>query len=132
MALGDRLADCPALHPLSHAALRIADERSGGVGIWLGLPARPRLPGAAATAAAGSAPALTSIRSCERRSAYMYGRPRRPRVSQSQMAMRDVYRFATRNVASPPFSRRTPRLFFPVARCDHGCGTTNRFTVRAR
>jgi len=35
-ALGDWLADCPALHPLSYAALRIAAEPSRGVGIWLG------------------------------------------------------------------------------------------------
>lgn len=36
MALGDWLADRPGLDPLSYAALRIADESSRGVGIWLG------------------------------------------------------------------------------------------------
>jgi mycofactocin system glycosyltransferase len=36
IALGDWLTDRPALDPLSYAALRIADESSRGVGIWLG------------------------------------------------------------------------------------------------
>ena len=36
MALGDWLADRPALDPLSYAALRLADESTRGVGIWLG------------------------------------------------------------------------------------------------
>ncbi len=36
MALGDWLADRPALDPLSYGALRIADESSRGLGIWLG------------------------------------------------------------------------------------------------
>jgi mycofactocin system glycosyltransferase len=54
LALGDWLADRPALDPLSYAALRIADESSRGVGIWLGclrardfralLPRRPPPP----------------------------------------------------------------------------------------
>jgi mycofactocin glycosyltransferase len=36
MALGDWLADRPALDPLRYAALRVADESSRGLGIWLG------------------------------------------------------------------------------------------------
>jgi mycofactocin system glycosyltransferase len=36
MAVGDWLADRPALDPLRYGALRLADESTRGVGIWLG------------------------------------------------------------------------------------------------
>jgi mycofactocin system glycosyltransferase len=36
MAFGDWLADRPRLDPVRYAALRLADESSRGVGIWLG------------------------------------------------------------------------------------------------
>jgi mycofactocin system glycosyltransferase len=36
MLVRDWIADRPALDPLSYAALRVADESSRGVGIWLG------------------------------------------------------------------------------------------------
>jgi mycofactocin system glycosyltransferase len=36
MALGDWLADRPDLDPLRYAALRLADESSRGLGIWIG------------------------------------------------------------------------------------------------
>jgi mycofactocin glycosyltransferase len=54
MIVRDWLADRPALDPFSYAALRLADESSRGVGIWLGclrardlralLPRRPPAP----------------------------------------------------------------------------------------
>jgi hypothetical protein len=54
MIVRDWLADRPALDPLSYAALRLADESSRGIGIWLGclrardlralLPRRPPAP----------------------------------------------------------------------------------------
>ncbi|HSC05160.1 MAG TPA: mycofactocin biosynthesis glycosyltransferase MftF [Solirubrobacteraceae bacterium] len=54
MAIGDWLADRPALDPFSYGALRLADESTRGLGIWLGclraqdfrglLPRRPPPP----------------------------------------------------------------------------------------
>jgi hypothetical protein len=54
MAAGDWLVDRPRLDPVRFAALRIADESTRGLGIWLGclrerdfralLPRRPPLP----------------------------------------------------------------------------------------
>ncbi|MGB8878234.1 MAG: hypothetical protein WCD11_18060, partial [Solirubrobacteraceae bacterium] len=55
MALGDWFSDRPDLDPLRYSALRLADESTRGLGIWLGcarerdlrglLPRRPPPPG---------------------------------------------------------------------------------------
>jgi len=36
MVLGDRLVDRPQLDPLRYTAVRLADESTRGLGIWIG------------------------------------------------------------------------------------------------